>query len=738
MPCACWPGIHPVFFTGNQGREPLFIYLQAISIAAIGARPLALRLPAAFLGMLTISVTYVTFRALAGRVAGIVGAFLLATLYWHLSLSRLAFRAIGLPLFIALAVYFLHRGLRTNRFAFFAIGGFFLGVCLYTYIPSRLAIPLVGLWVLGFLIFRFWRNESLRRTLLGCAIALAVFLVAVLPIGRYFIAHPNDFMGRSNTAARALTVPSLLDGTEQALGGLFITGDPNARQDLPGHPLVDAATAVVGVIGLALAARRKQGAVTVLAIGWPVIMILPAALSYEPAHALRLSGELPLILLAPAIGYAWLLSRLSGVRRSSIRALPAAVGFVAGIALVGTAASTAWGYFVTWPSQPLTADVFQSDALHALNLIQQVPVGEPVMVTADNYQDQPIPLVFTPYDTPSVRAFDGRSNFVVPAGATTPIYYVFARTFAPIANVPVMPNLHPVAESHDQFGRVEGQLFRLDPPYEPPAPRREISAIIGGVRVVGADVSPTVTPGTHLIVALHWVVTGNPPPGQWEFLAHLVSRDHQRLIAQDYNHGFPPTQWHVGDQVISWFDLTVPDNAAATVADLDFGIFDPHTGQRLPVTQPNGAPAGNDVVVGPTRIDRPSPVAAPQHPLSLRLGSHVLLDGYDLTKRSDGSLVLQLHWHADGPVDHDYTVFAHRLDSQGKFLVAADAEPASGAFPTSTWTPAEEVLDTHILPANSAGSQIEFGMYLLATGQRLPVADLNSGKPGGDSVRIGN
>ena len=51
-------GQHPIFFERNNGREPLFIYLQAISVALLGAAPFALRLASAIIGAATIPAIY--------------------------------------------------------------------------------------------------------------------------------------------------------------------------------------------------------------------------------------------------------------------------------------------------------------------------------------------------------------------------------------------------------------------------------------------------------------------------------------------------------------------------------------------------------------------------------------------------------------------------------------------------------------------------------------------------------
>ena len=51
-------GRFPLFFVGNYGREPLFYYLLALSLAVAGARPLAIRLVAALTGVLVVPAVY--------------------------------------------------------------------------------------------------------------------------------------------------------------------------------------------------------------------------------------------------------------------------------------------------------------------------------------------------------------------------------------------------------------------------------------------------------------------------------------------------------------------------------------------------------------------------------------------------------------------------------------------------------------------------------------------------------
>jgi hypothetical protein len=62
-----------------------------------------------------------------------------------------------------------------------------------------------------------------------------------------------------------------------------------------------------------------------------------------------------------------------------------------------------------------------------------------------------------------------------------------------------------------------------------------------------------------------------------------------------------------------------------------------------------------------------------------------------------------------------------------------------GTFPTSQWTPGETVVDPYLVQLSAdlppGDYRIHVGLYLLATGQRLPVVD-ESGAAIDDKVEI--
>jgi mannosyltransferase len=134
-----------------------------------------------------------------------------------------------------------------------------------------------------------------------------------------------------------------------------------------------------------------------------------------------------------------------------------------------------------------------------------------------------------------------------------------------------------------------------------------------------------------------------------------------------------------------------------------------------------------------------------QHPLRADLGDQVRLLGYSLNQAQVApgeTLLLTLYWQSLAPMAERYTVFTHLLDSAQQIEAQMDSEPQGGGLPTDRWTAGQMVQDNYalIVPGQAkAGSYtLEAGMYLLATMERLPVRDADTGASLGDRVILGS
>ena len=319
-------GVRPIFFEANNGREPLFVYLVAVSISCLGRSPLAIRLVSALLGTLTIPATYWMTRQLLGRGEALLTALITAVTFWHLNLSRVGFRAIGLPLLTALCLCFLARGLHREpreaglkqRWLDFGLGGLCLGLSFYSYLAARF-LPIASVtWIVCLL----WRRHPINWR--GLLLFFAVALIIATPLLVYAVQHLDTFLERSmqvsifNPDINQGDLPgTLLRHTAKALGMFNWRGDFIPRHNMPHRPVFDPLMGLLFLTGLALSVHRaRQRQEYALLVIYFLVMLIPTVLAEDAPHFLRAVGVLPVLFVFPAVALqtAWeaLRIRLAG------------------------------------------------------------------------------------------------------------------------------------------------------------------------------------------------------------------------------------------------------------------------------------------------------------------------------------------------------------------------------------------------------------------------------------------
>jgi hypothetical protein len=206
-----------------------------------------------------------------------------------------------------------------------------------------------------------------------------------------------------------------------------------------------------------------------------------------------------------------------------------------------------------------------------------------------------------------------------------------------------------------------------------------------------------------------------------------------------YWDGYPTNQWPKGLVLRDVREIEVWPGTPPGSYQVAVSVYDPASGRWLP---PDG---GGDLIIGPIELPRrePPPVEALdiEHQLSANLDGKVRLLGYNMTRAfQPGSEVhLTLFWQALKAMDEDYTVFIHLADPQGHIWGQKDNPPVDGFYPTTTWEAGEIVRDQYdlgISPDTLPGPyQIEVGMYLAETGERLPVL-AEDGSVRGDKILL--
>ena len=409
------------YYIDNNGREGLFINLQAIAIWFLGNEAWVLRCVSALFGTLAVGGIYFVTRELfwkhpSSKTIALLSSFFLAASYWHITLSRIGFRAITTPTFSILAFYFLFRGMRRNSMVDFALSGIMLGLGLngyiaFRFIPFAFAVPiLIGLW-------RWWKGQaggterkvSLSRfskggvgmvgeenregetpqTCFPCAVVLiGIFVImACTPLILYFTEHPEDFAARTGQVSifadehplRAFVISNI-----KTVGMLTVFGDCNSRHNFPCLPVLHPIVAITFLYGLFMIIKQKGALPKATLIAWLLFMMLPATLTREGMpHALRSIGMIPPVMIIAGFGAYMLWEKIISKKKIPPtppflkgELLPLKKGGWEGLAILLLAAiplTTGYLYFGVWASSPSTASAFSQDIFELANYIRALP-----------------------------------------------------------------------------------------------------------------------------------------------------------------------------------------------------------------------------------------------------------------------------------------------------------------------------------------------------------------------------
>ncbi len=609
-----------LYFAANNGREPLFIYLVAATVGLLGRSPFAVRLAAVAPGLLTIAATFALGRALFNRRVGLLGAAILSVTAWHVHLSRVGFRAVLLPLFIALCLWQGTLAMRTGRRRYWLAAGALYALSFYTYMAARFTPA--ALFLLGVYSISRGPNHVSRFTFHVSRLrwSIPAFLAVLSPLALFTLLHPNLVLAR--TGQVAIWDPAihggdflgmLLTHTARTLGMFFVRGDRIWRHNVPWRPVFDPLLSFFFLLGLIWALRRwRHDGAAALLVFWTATMSLPTLLAEDAPHFLRGVGVLPLAVLFPALGLDWVVrgpgprSEAEGDAYSVIHHTHHAIRTLPFVILSVSLFSTAIAYFGDYAHSDMAGYWFEDGAVALAGQVnrflgsgwdgERMLHGQPgermVYVESLLWREwQAIPFLVA--DSSAVRLLPDDQDWLAvgdgPAAIFVWPYGDWQR---------VWPTLGSPIEIRVQEGALS-QGDRDPEPYRtflafyvtpvetaPPA----LARFAGGVELVGATLGPT-DGGAQ--VELQWRATA-PLPDDYTVFVHYL-RDGERVgqhDAQPAGAHYPTRRWQPGDLVhdehVIPLDLS-PDSARDA---LRIGLYRVSDGQALDVLDAAGNPAG--------------------------------------------------------------------------------------------------------------------------------------------------
>jgi 4-amino-4-deoxy-L-arabinose transferase-like glycosyltransferase len=659
-----------IFFTAPGGSEPLFVYLALPFAALFGIdSPLAIKLTASIIGILTVIATYGIARALFDTRVALLSALFTAISFWHIFYNRYGERIPLTVLMATLTFWMFWRALEKKRARDFILTGVFTGIALYTY-PSARIIPIAIVVMIAFSMLG--DRAHARAYFVGLfAIGIAA-LIVFAPLGAYYLAHPDDFI--SHSADVSIFVPhgnvnpniaiALAENAIRLMKMFFITGDSGVLRNLPYRPIFDpfaGALFALGVIVWAFAMERRRALLLAIWLGGALALSL---ISDDAPNNGRVMVGAPVVMILPALGAVALWDR-APQKKIAATAL--------GIFIALSAAITTRDYFDVFANSPDTYFAFDADKVETAQWLNQTAPRATIFLAPLWHQNGTISLLTR--DAP-LKSFESRDTIVLPSRADKDALYAF-----PLEQARKLETLAARLGSlgaREQAFAVNGAplllLYRV-PAQNLPDENDPYSALARGgdflqshararanwgdlIELLGYTLAPEGAGGRNLTATI-FLRALNPISDEYTF--SIKARDEKnRVWGQDDkwagNNSYATTHWHPGDLVIEKFYPGLNACAPAGNYRVTIEAYNPKTMQ----------PLGEPIALGDFRADASSgnllEHLEPAQSLDAPIAPNARLIGFTLAPeelRAGQEFSLALFWRGVG----QHTVRVHVNDS---------------------------------------------------------------------------
>ncbi len=302
------PTYRPVFYMPINLTGHL-LGLYALALDRLGDDIESLRLVSVMFGVGGVIAAYLFGRELHSARFGLVLAFLIAVMRWHINFSRVAMTGIDTPFFELLSLFFLVRLWRWGKLRDAMFAGLTLGFGLTFYTAFRLFLAALVVFAVLSLLPRPERfskpfGSRLRNgVFLPVLMLIFTLVLTVNPLLHFAVNNWDEFTYRMRQASiltkrdQADLVQAVWTTTEKHLLMFHVQGDANGRHNLPGEPMLDPLMGVLFILGVGILLMRPFRLANLL-----MLLLFPATLAggilsvdFEAPQALRAIGVIPIL-----------------------------------------------------------------------------------------------------------------------------------------------------------------------------------------------------------------------------------------------------------------------------------------------------------------------------------------------------------------------------------------------------------------------------------------------------------
>lgn len=374
-------------------KAPLAIYLNGPFVYFFGANPSAVRLPFAINGLMAILgvyfLIYLTFEPRASksletiekkRLAGLIGAFILTLMPWHVFFSRVGFESgIALNFAIWSMVLFIFASERKKRFILLILSVILAVLAIYAYHSAKIFIPLLGIILL--ITYQSKFKKSLKAVALsgatGVALQLPLIKDSIYGMGLEraevsIFSQNHDVVGTINII--------LLQFLQHLSPNFLIFGETSNLRHGDGVWGVLLPTTLIlisiSIIFVLNKLRNKQKIPTYFwfYLGLVILGIIPSAIATESPHSNRSIMAIPGFIGLAITGLFWLNDWLSNLELKQIRPDSKGGTNLLAPSVIGTLACLHLFYFSSFASDYLyeyaniSTDAYRDGYLEAVKI----------------------------------------------------------------------------------------------------------------------------------------------------------------------------------------------------------------------------------------------------------------------------------------------------------------------------------------------------------------------------------
>jgi 4-amino-4-deoxy-L-arabinose transferase-like glycosyltransferase len=320
------------FRSFDDYKPPVNIYTMVPAIAILGNNEMAVRLPVAIWGTLGVLTAMLMLRVMRISWGGVFlagGSMVISP--WHIFLSRGTFEAVIGLTFVILGVTLFIRW-REKGYCWMAWGtALFWGLAMWTYHAQRIFVPVLAvvmLWIWG-KTGRLWSEEK-RQQLKEAAVVLALIIAPLIYMTLFTPAIRTRLQATSMFKEAVLVTKLHTAGYSSPadwwwnndaytvyrhwlarylnyfdLSYWFWHGVNVTPDGYPGWGLLNVWELPVLAVGAAMVIKGRRGKLFWLWLFWMLAGPLPASLTMDEQHTIRILVWLPAFLILLGKGWEW-------------------------------------------------------------------------------------------------------------------------------------------------------------------------------------------------------------------------------------------------------------------------------------------------------------------------------------------------------------------------------------------------------------------------------------------------